>query len=139
MRGKEGRLGTSGRSHSCNNFSASCYSQLPTNAGLLASGSSYSPRLPILIGQWLDCGFRPQLQQRVCVGLSPTSLRNKGSIFVLGTHLLTYYLIICCAILARFNLRRQVRGFFGVFFLMGLRNLPLLTLWPLWAFQILHK
>jgi hypothetical protein len=42
-------------------------------AGLLAPGSSYWPRLPAIESQW-HCGGRPRLQRRDRNGFAPFSL-----------------------------------------------------------------
>jgi hypothetical protein len=49
------------------------YVRLPRASGVLASASSYSPRLPGRAGQWHTCGFRQRLQLRGSDGLSPSS------------------------------------------------------------------
>ncbi len=42
--------------------------------GFPALASSYSPRLPGLIAQWLRCGFRLRLRLRGSAGFTPASL-----------------------------------------------------------------
>ncbi len=44
--------------------------------GVLASASSYSPRLPGTSFQWLTSGFRPRSQLRGSDGISPSSPRH---------------------------------------------------------------
>jgi hypothetical protein len=48
-------------------------------SGLLAPGSSYSPRLPGADRASGSCGFRPRSQRRARGGISPPSLRKIGS------------------------------------------------------------
>ena len=45
----------------------------PSCLGILASVSTYSPRLPGTMFQWLSCGFRQRLQLRGSAGFSPAS------------------------------------------------------------------
>ena len=39
--------------------------------GILTSGSSYLPRLPVLMDSDIACGVRTRLQQRDCDGFAP--------------------------------------------------------------------
>ena len=70
---KRGRQGLEKTSFAASTFFAKLLHYLELWAGLLASGSLYSPRLPV---PWDSgsCGFRRRLQQRDCGGFAPPSL-----------------------------------------------------------------
>ncbi len=70
---KRGRQDLEETLFAASTFFAKLLHYLELWAGLLASGSLYSPRLPV---PWDSgqCGFRRRLQQRDCGGFAPPSL-----------------------------------------------------------------